>query len=169
MNPDEANRKIAETQLRQKDEDTKGMAAATSALPGPMRDVFALAPDITVGPYLVRRFVDRDFIFLTQLGHPVNRFSALADGSYKFEPTGELAWQLCWLMTQKIQDIKEKFKHGVDAVKEAAADDFGDRPIFAIDMVMRAIAKQMNIYGSAHLEYEPSVEGEQSPPPSCQP
>ena len=137
------------------------------ALPGPMLDIFSPAPDIEVGPYLVRRFVDRDFVFLAAMGHPLNRFTALHDGSYTFEPTGELAWQLCWLMTRPIAEVKESFKQGVNVVKEQAADEFGGMVIFAIGKLMEAVAKQMNVYASAHLEYEPKpVEGEQGGPPS---
>ena len=164
---------VAATLAAQAGDDKAGMQAATAALPGPMRDVFSPAPDIIVSdtPHQrisVRRFVDRDFVFLSALGHPLNRFSSFADRSYSFEPSGELAWQLCWLLTRPVADIKAAFKTiGAEGIKEAAADEFGELPIFGIGKIMEAIAKQMTIYASAHLEYEPNetgAEGEKSSP-----
>ncbi len=131
----------------QKAQDEAEQQAA--AIPEESRDVFAPAPDIEAGPFKVRRFVDRDFMFLSALGHPLNSFAALAEGSYAFEPTGELAWQLCWLLTRPIAEIKEQFMQGAASVKEAADNEFGELPIYAIGMVMEAIVKQMTIYASS--------------------
>ena len=164
----EIEARIAETQAQQNATDAVSMAAATAALPGPLRDVFAPAPDIKVTDTIsVRRFVDRDFMFLSALDHPLNRFTAMADGSYTFEPSGPLAWQLCWLLTRPAAATKALIKTGgIEAVKEAAEEQFGELPIFAIGKVMEAIAKQMTIYASAHLQYQPNAtgEGESSPP-----
>jgi hypothetical protein len=167
--PPEIQAAISKTVEQQAAQDAVGLKAATTALPGPLRDVFAPAPDLKVNEqFTVRRFVDRDFVFLAALGHPLNRFTAMADGSYKFEPSGELAWQLCWLLTRPVADIKAAFKAGgAENVKELAADVFGELGIHAISKVMETIARQMTIYASAHLEYEPvSTEGENRNPPS---
>ena len=111
--------------------------------------MFSPSPDIKVGPYTVRRFVDRDFLFLSKLGHPLKRFVAMADNSYNFEPSGEQAWQICYILTRPIAETKALFKSGgPEAVKEAAADTFGELPIFAIGMVMAAVCKQMTLYAS---------------------
>lgn len=151
--PAKVEEAIAQTLEQQAAADKVGLDAAGAALPGPLRDVFSPAPDIKVGKWNVRRFVDRDFVFLSQIGHPLKRFTAMADGSYDFEPSGELAWHLCYICTHSIADIKALFKSGgPDAVKEAAADMFGEQPLFAIGKVMEAIAKQMTLYASAHQE-----------------
>ena len=158
--PPEIQAKVAETQRQQAAEDAIGMNAATTALPGPTRDIYAVVPNITAGPFSVRRFVDRDFIFLAMLDHPLNRFTAMADGSYTLEPTGPLAWQLFWLLTRPVSEVKEQFKHGAESVKEAAADTFGELQLYALADLLTAAAKQMTIYASAHLEYEAKTEGE---------
>lgn len=163
---------IAKTIEGQKAEDAIGLAAATTALPGALRDVWTPAPDISVGKYSVRRFVDRDFMHLSFFGHPLNRFTALADGSYKFEPSGELAWQLCWLLTRPNADVKSAFKIGVENAKNLADAEFGEFGIFALAEIMGAIAKQMEIYASAHLDMKPNnPEGKDdaSPPSLSQP
>jgi hypothetical protein len=168
--PPAVQAKIAETQANQAADDQKGSAALTSALPGPLRDIFAPAPDIKAGKYNVRRFVDRDFMFLSQLGHPLNRFTAMADGSYNFEPSGPLAWQLCWLLTRPIAAAKDEFKKGADHVKELAEDEFGDNGVIAIAAFLTTIAKQMEIYAQGHLELKekpsPSPGGDEASPPS---
>jgi hypothetical protein len=140
----------------------EGQAAATPS-PGESRDVFVPAPDIEVGPFKVRRFVDGDFVALSGIGHPLNHIAAIADGSYKFVPTGKDCWILCWIMTRPRSVSKEKIKtSGIAGIEEEASDEFGDLPIFALNKLMVAILKQINIYIEAHLEYEPNKKGEQS-------
>jgi hypothetical protein len=146
--------------------------AALLLTPSPVeaRDLFAPVPDIEVGPFKVRRFVDRDFVFLANIGHPLNCFTALAERKYNFVPTGELAWQLCWLLTRPVAEVKAQFKRGPDAVKEAAADEFGVLPIFAIAKLMAAIARQVAIYtSSVKLNFELKEEGEKSADPAESP
>lgn len=166
MTQSEADAAIAATVAKQAAEDRIGMQAATAALPGPLADVFSPAPDIKVGPFSVRRFVDGDFVALSALGHPLSRFTALADGDYKMEPTGEQCWQLCWLLTRSRADAKEVFRSGgITGAKDQASDIFGDLPVMALGKIMEAIAKQMIIYASAHLAFEANAtEGEHSAP-----
>lgn len=155
---------IEETVRQQAAEDNLGMLAAQAATPGITRNVWEPAPDIEVGPYKVRRFRDGDFILLAQMKHPLERFSALSDGSYGFEPSGVLAHQLCWLMTRPVAAARDALKVGVDVAKEMATDEFGDLPLFAIGDLMKAIAKQMEIYAAAHIATKPKGDEKSGPP-----
>lgn len=170
MTIQEAEKKIAETVAQQAIEDEAGLKAASATLPGPLRDVFSPAPDIAAGPYKVRRFVDGDFVALAALGHPLNGFKAVADGSYGFEPSGQDCWTLCWLLTRPRKESKALFREkGAAAVKDAAEDEFGEHSILALSKVMEAVAQQMTTYASANLEMQPrKTEGENgSNPPSA--
>jgi len=157
--------KIDQTVRQQAAEDALGAEAARAALPGPTRDIWSPSPDITVGIYKVRRFVDRDFMLLDAIGHPLKSFSAMSDGSYDYIPSGPLAHQLCWLMTHPIQECKQAVKGGVDKFKEDASDQFGELPLQAIAAIMTAIAEQMSLYAAAHINYK-AKEGEHGSPPS---
>lgn len=170
MTPQEAQKKIAATQKQQQADDLIGMKATTATLPGPLRDVFSPSPEIKVGPYSVRRFVDGDFVSLAATGHPLNHISAIADGSYKFIPTGKDCWILLWILTRPRKESKELFKTGGrEGVEEAASDEFGDLPIGALNELMIAVLKQINLYGETHLEYEPKAEDEKSQNPPLSP
>ena len=167
MNLQEAEAKAALTQAAQAADDKAGNMALTATLPGPLLDVFSPAPDIKVGPFTVRRFVNRDFVMLSQLGHPLKRLSALADGSYNFDPSDEPAWQLCWLLTQPIEYAKDKMKD-VAAAKEDVATIFGEMTVQATTQVIKAIIRQLEVYASARVDFEPNETGGdegKSPPP----
>jgi len=157
---------MARQDAEQAKEDSAGIQAATATLPGPMLAMFSPSPSISVGPYSVRRFVDRDFILLSALDHPLKSVSEIE--SYPFHPTGEHAWQLCWLLTRDVKVAKLAFKNGVAAVKELASDEFGDYSFHEIAAITKAILEQIRIYGSARLDYKPAstgAEGENSSPP----
>lgn len=158
--------KIASTQAEQRKADEIGGQAATEALPGPLRQAFSSVPAIVVGPFSVRRFVDGDFITLSEIGHPLSSFERAMNGSYKGEPVGEHAWQICWLMTRPRADVRAAMKNGAAFAKEEAAKLFGDEftPIELAE-IMQAIIKQMLIYSGAHLQLEQKTEGENSSPP----
>lgn len=166
--PADVQARINQTVRQQQQDDKIGLTAATTATPGPLRDVWAAVPGITVGPFSVRRFTDRDFIWLAQLGHPLKSFSAVVDKSYDFNPSGEHAHQLCWLLATSKEDVKAAFKQGVDVAKEAAASVVGDLDIHGIGALMGAVVKQLTVYSSTHLEYEPANPkgDEHSGPPS---
>lgn len=168
----EIQKKIDATQAQQRKDDEVGLQAATSALPGPLRAAFSSIPEIKVGPFTVRRFVDGDFITLSELGHPLSSFAAAAEATYKFEPTGEQSWQMCWLMTRPRSEVKAKMKHGIEVAKEDASNVIGDEltPL-EIGALLEAVVKQMLVYSGAHLQLEVKAEDENgdSPPPMSQP
>ena len=168
----EIEAKIAATVEAQKADDGVGNIAVTAAVPGPVRDIWAPKPSIAVGPFTVRRFVDRDFIILDALQHPLKSLSALADQTYNFEPSGREAWDICWLMTRPVAEVKEVFRTGGrESAQSMAEETFGDLDVPQIAALLAAVARQLGIYASAHIELKDNEpEGENSPnPPSSQP
>lgn len=161
--PPEVQAKIDATQRAQAAEDAAGRQAAATPLPGPLRDVFALVPDIAVGPFKVRPFYDIDFEFLTALNHPLKDMMVEGKISDKFLPTGAMAWQLCWMMTRPVDEADAVFKKGVLEVNVAARAEFGKLQLPALAKLIEAVIRQMTIYWSPSLEYgavEQRAEGE---------
>jgi hypothetical protein len=162
---------IAKTQAEQAADDKIGLQAAGTTLPGPLLDIWAAVPDIIVGPFKVRRFVDGDFIRLSQLKHPLNSFSAIGAWLQDPQPSGEASWLLNWVMTHPMPEVKEKIKAGLEAVKESADTEFSELSGMQLALIMRAIVQQLSIYMGAKLEYEPvptETAADASPPPSSQ-
>ena len=160
---------IAETQARQAEEDKDGLKAATSALPGPLKDVWALVPDIQEGPYKIRRFVDGDFVRLAAFGHKLSSFSAVGDWLQNPEPSGKDAWLLNWMMTRSTKQVKEAITTGPEKVIAAAEEEFSELSGIQLAMIMRAVVKQLSIYLGTRVEYKPAetaANGEVSSPPS---
>ncbi len=164
---------IAQTQAEQSAADAVGLDAGGAALPGPTRDVFKPAPDLPVkdSPWIVRRFVNRDFMHLAAIGHPLNHLSKIPEWSEKVDPTSAETAQLCFLMTRPNEATKALLKQGPQAFKDAADAEFGDQTPFGITPVLVAIAEQLRIYAIPHLDfqYPEGKNGGDSPPPSSQP
>lgn len=177
-------------------EEVAGKAAAADPLPGPLAQAFSLTPEIEVGRWRVRRFVDRDFEFLKALGHPLfkmtlagmkkaeiataakgralqvcpendPKFQGVWDGLYAellaganlddgsdFDGRGPAAWQLAWVLTRPVKEVKAAFKaKGVAGVAEAADDEFGDCGFQTIQALSNACFEQYHVYRSTMLEY----------------
>ncbi len=171
MTQQEAQAAIGKTVKEQQADDEIGLQAATAALPGPLKDVWALAPDIEVGPFIVRRFVDGDFKRLAGFNHKLSSFSAVKEWMEKWDPLGEEAWLLDWMMTRPTKEVKESIKAGPDKVRELAEDEFGELTGVQLIEVMKAITEQLAVYLGTHIEFKPAVEGEAdaSPPHLSQP
>ena len=169
--PASVQAKIVETQKQQAEDDKLGMEAATSTLPGPLKDVWALVPDIQVGPFKVRRFVDGDFIRLAAFDHKLNSFSAVSAWLENPEPSGKEAWLLNWMLTRPTKEVKEAIKSGPEKVREQAEEVFSELGGMQLALIMRAIVEQLAVYLGTRVEYKPAVEGEgdASPPPLSQP
>lgn len=163
--PPETQAKIDATQAGQREDDRLGLRAATAALPGPLLDVWALAPDKEVGPFKIRRFVDGDFITLAQMGHKLNSFSAINDWLQTPEPSGPQAWLLNWMMTHTRAEVKEAVKNPKQIVADAETmcEDLSG---MQLALIMKAIVEQLSVYLGMRVEYKPNpVEGEKSDPP----
>jgi hypothetical protein len=144
-------------------QDAAGKLAATDPLPGPLAEAFRPNPDIRVGRWTVRRFVDRDFELLKALVHPLHKMMAAeltgkeSDGE-PYTPRGPALWQLAWLLTRSVKEAKAKFKASPDAVREAAEDEFGDCSWPELAALNEAALKQMSIYWSPVLGYGPAAK-----------
>lgn len=168
--PPEMQEEIKTGQQRQAKDDQRGTVAAGTTLPGALREVFVAVPDIEVGPYKVRRFVDADFARLSQLGHALNSFSSMQDWMNNPTITGPEAYNIIWLMTTPVPDAKEKLRKGVDVVKGEALENFSELAGLELGMLIRAVGTQLARYMGARLDYEPiPEEGHASPPQSSQP
>ncbi len=163
--------KIAATQAQQAEADKIGTLAASAAVPGPMREVWCIVPDIKEGPFTIRRFRDGDFIRLAQLGHPLENFTAIAKWLSDPKPSGPEAWLLNWLMTTPIEEVKKEMQAGVESVRAKAEAVFSELDGYQLAHVMRGIVKQLTIYMGARVDYEPvpTSEAAASPPPLSQP
>lgn len=160
--------KIAETQAGQAADDKAGLQAATSALPGPLKDVWALQPDIKEGPYTIRRFVDGDFIRLAAFNHKLSSFSAVGEWLENPEPSGKDAWLLNWMMTRSTAAVKEAITAGPEKVIAAAEAEFSELSGMQLAMIMRAIVSQLAVYLGTRVEYKPAetaANGEAASPP----
>jgi hypothetical protein len=169
--PPDIQAKAAEKQKQQQAEDAVGMKAATATLPGPMKGIWSVVPEIPVGPFLVRRFKDGDLKDLAAIGHPFDSVQVIVNGGYKFIPTGQDCWTLCFLMTRPRKEFKQLLvEKGVEGIKEAAEDIFAEFGVYALGELQEAILKQFTIYGQGQIEYEAKkTEGEQSDPPPSSP
>ena len=168
--------KLAEIVREQGEKDMVGRQAAAEPLPGPAREAFAVNGDIMVGDYRVRRFVDRDFEFLSALKHPL--YLMMTSGMKgeeappdQYIPRGPAAWELCWIMTRPCAEVKKFIKaNGLDGLKEAADAEFGEKTLAELTKLSEAVIHQMGVYWAPVLKYGPSenkAEGEQSSnPPS---
>jgi hypothetical protein len=143
--------------------DAAGRMAAADPMPGPLAEAFSPNPDIQVGRWTVRRFVDRDFELLKALGHPLHKMMAAeltgkeTDGE-GYTPRGPALWQLAWLLTRPVKEAKAKFKLGPDAVREAAEDEFGDCAWPELSALNEAALRQMSVYWSPVLGYGPAAK-----------
>lgn len=129
--------------------------------PGPLREAWAPVPDIEVGPYKVRRFVDADFMRLARLGHPLNGLSAMWTWMENPIISGPVAYNIIWLMTTDVPTAKAAITAGVDGVKAAAEKKFSELGGSELTSLIVAIAFQLSRYMGARLDYEPKLrEGE---------
>ena len=159
---------LAAKVLEQQVEDLAGHRALAEPLPGALKDAFSLAPDITVGPYKVRRFRDGDFKILAALDNPLNDFlRACLNGDktgagIKVEPTGQAMWDIAYVFTRPaIETAKMIRDQGVQAFQEAAEIEFSELRMAALAEILGAIIDQAHIYATANIAYDyPAKEGD---------
>lgn len=163
--PPEMQQQMADTAKRHAADDHFGTVAAGTTLPGALREVFVAVPDIEVGPYKIRRFVDADFARLSQLGHTLNSFTSMQNWMNNPTITGPEAYNIIWLMTTPVPDAKEMLRKGPDVVKGAALDKFSELAGLELGMLIRAVGTQLARYVGARLDYEPVPEEGKNVPP----
>ena len=159
---------IQEKLIEQHVEDLAGKRALAEPFPGPLKVVFALAPDIAVGPYKVRRFRDGDFKLLAALESPFKDFlmSCIYEGNASDDkdcrPTGQAMWDMALLFTQPAAYSRDLIVNGGKAgFKAKSEDDFSELRLPALNALLVAIMEQARIYASANIEYgAPDKKGE---------
>jgi hypothetical protein len=167
--PPELAAKMAATVISQAEDDKAGLVAATTTLPGPLMDVWALHPDIEEGPYKIRKFTIGDFKRLAALGHKLNSFTAVGEWLSDPDPFNDDAMILNWMMTHSIEQVKETITQGRDKILKLGEEEFGELDGLKLAMIMRAIAMQLAKCLDVKLEYkaaETPANGEVSSPPS---
>jgi len=145
--------------------------ASAEALPGPAREAFSPCPDIKVGPYDVRACYDGDIEYLSLLGHPLHemrlqaQMEKSADIPNLYQPTGPMAWQLCWLFTRSLDEIDGVVeKGGLDAFKSAAKKEFSRWGLSELIQLSEACITQYGRYWEPVLSYGPASTDDESAP-----
>ena len=132
--------------------------AAATPLPGPLADAFAIAPEITVGKYKVRAFLECDFEFLKELEHPlyeilIDLWQNTKTAKNDFFPRGQHGWEICYLFTHSVDEVEALLKTGVQAFKDAAKAEFGKLPTAAIAALNKAANQQCLVAFSTMISY----------------
>lgn len=145
MTAEERAKAAAEIQ-RADAEDAVVRQALPEALYGPARRAFAAYDDICIGRYRVRGAVDWDLKLLKQLGSPFFRLFVENERDNIPLPTGEHAWQLCWLMTKPAKTAAKLLAElGLIGIKQQAEDEFGFVPMADVEAVTTAACEQLRI------------------------
>jgi hypothetical protein len=157
----EIQERLKQEAKQQRIEDLAAPYASAAANPGPLRDVFAPQQNIKVGPYSVRPFYDVDFEYLQILDHPFQSFAVgNVEEMEKFVPRGLKGWQLLWLLTTPISEVEQAFNEddAVSLVNEMARNKFKHGQLAQFLLLYQAIVKQLTVYASAVVGYEPAEE-----------
>lgn len=149
---------IQEGLLRQQQEDLAARKASAEVLPGPLRDVFAVQPEIKVGKWSVRPFYDLDFEILQSTQHPLyEEMMAGIEGRetrQNYLPRGQSAWTLFYMMTRDPEKLDEQIKaDGLPAIAVAAKKEFGRLQLGAIMELYKAVVHQIQIFSSTAVAY----------------
>ncbi len=134
--------------------------AEATALPGPLADAFALAPNIVVGPFSVRPVFDIDFEFLSVLKHPldtmVKDLLQQEKPTAMFLPTGPAAWQAFWIFTHSVDEVENLLAspEGVEQLNHMARKQFGRLSTAAMVELFKAVMTQVQISSSTVVQLE---------------
>src|SRR5208282_406238 len=144
-----ASEKIAEATERRE----AAPEAAATPLPGPLADAFAIAPDIKVGPYTVRPFLEGDFELLHALHHPLyDMLIAMFSGKpieADNQNRGPAAWELAVMFTHSFDEAEEMVSKGT--LKDEAQKEFKRRPMAVVISLHSAIWKQIMLASSTAI------------------
>lgn len=138
-------------------------------LPGALRDAFATAPEIEVGPYKIRPFYDADFEFLQELNHPLHEMIVASQAGKTMDTTNRKRstfWELFYLFTHPIDEIDSLFargKEGIAELRSCARKEFSRLQGPAVMALDAAIGKQLERYFDPCIGYEAApTEGEEA-------
>jgi hypothetical protein len=132
--------------------------AAATPLPGPLADAFAIAPEIPVGNYKVRAFLECDFEFLKALEHPlyeilIDLWTGTKDSKNDYFPRGQLGWDICFMFTHSADEVETLLKQGKSAFEDAAKTEFSRLPGAAIVKIHSAAKDQCLIAFSTLVQH----------------
>jgi hypothetical protein len=162
----EIEAKVAEMAAQTKATDKAAAHALAEPLPGPTRDIFAVAQDILVGKWRVRPFYDLDFVLLEELNHPVAKIMKASmsgeDAKDDYIPSGKSAWQLFWVMTRPPETTEAILANdNISELNTLARGEFGKLSFAALVKLYEAVVKQIGICTSGNVAYgAPSEEGQ---------
>lgn len=74
-------------------------------------------------------------------------------------PRGPTMWQLAWIVTREPKVVRAKFKEGLQAVKDAAEQEFSVCTMTELFQLFQAVEKQMEIYWSTAIQHEEDTTG----------
>lgn len=140
----EVERGVAALVAKAAAEDEAGKIAAQAPLPGPAREAFSVCPGVRVGPYTVRPACDRDLKVLDRLGNSYFKMVMFGADDIK---NGQDAYELCWIMTRPTgRDVKRFVaEQGLDALREAADEEFGDLATGDLMAVVMEASRQIGL------------------------
>lgn len=132
--------------------------ANNTPFPGPMRDAFAIAPEISVGKFKVRPFYEIDFEFLTAIGDPL-KMLVEQSATDAFEPRGKPVWQICFMFTHDVDEVESLLKQGIEPFDAAAKKEFcGKFQLAGLMEIIKAVLIQRNNYWSPVIGYGAAPE-----------
>jgi len=157
-------------------QDAAGFQAAAAILPGPLKDAFAVHPEISAGPHKVRPITDGDIVLLAQLNHPLGKMiedgltrkQGAAEKEFEIPLRGPLAWQMYWILTHSPDDVETAIKEG--ALDAFAKDEFSKYQLGAYQVLHKAVLDQLTALYSTAIQFgeikETGEEAKSTNPPS---
>jgi hypothetical protein len=141
--------------------------ANSTPLPGPLRDVFAIVPEIAVGQFKVRPLCDYDFEILQAIDHPIYKmsFGGQEYGNNPSDLRGKSAWQICYMLTRSVDEVEKSMASGTAEFDLAAKQLFSRLKMAELVALMKAVFQQVNIFWSPVIGYEetpPEPDGDQA-------
>ena len=138
--------------------------AAATPLPGPLADAFAIAPDIKVGSYSIRPFLEGDFELLHALHHPLyDLLIAMYTGKATesdYMNRGPAAWELAVIFTNSFDDAEKMVQEGT--LKDTAQKQFKKQPPAVVVALHSAIIRQVLLASSTAIAYGSGEDAEGS-------
>jgi len=162
----EIEAKVAEMAAQTQAVDQQAAGALAEPLPGPTKDIFAVAQDIKVGKWNVRPFYDLDFVLLEELQHPMaNIMKATMSGEEvkdDYIPSGSTAWQLFWIMTRPPEETEALLaENKLGELIKLSRAEFGKLSFAVLVKLYEAVVRQIGICTSGNVAYgAPTEEGE---------
>ena len=163
--PKEIEQAVAETEWRQAREDAAGREAMLHPFPGVLKDVFALDPNVQVGPYSVRPCYDYDLRVLKLAGHPAYDLVVLGNTEKDFLPSDDDGRFLAWQFTTPVKDVKDLVEgpDGLARMRALANAQWEFIQTRTILHVVKAAVGQLIRSISPRLDYEPDTYEEAKP------